>query len=76
MAEEAVGRLMQEAREAGAHALILREMSLHGAAIKAFTEILRRDGLRPRVLHRICAPASMQPATPNHCCTMRSAERS
>jgi CelD/BcsL family acetyltransferase involved in cellulose biosynthesis len=50
MAEDAAGRLMQAAREAGAHALILREVSLHGAAIKAFAEVLRRDGLRPRVL--------------------------
>ncbi len=50
MADDAAGRLMQAAREAGAHALILREVSLHGPAIKAFTEILRREGLRPRVL--------------------------
>ncbi len=50
MADDAAGRLMQAAREAGAHALILREVSLHGAAIKAFAEVLRRDGLRLRVL--------------------------
>ena len=50
LAEEAAGRLMQAAREAGAHALILREVSLHGAAIKAFAEVLRHDGLRLRVL--------------------------
>jgi len=50
MADDAAGRLMQAAREAGAHALILREVSLHGAAMKAFMEILRREGLRPRVL--------------------------
>jgi CelD/BcsL family acetyltransferase involved in cellulose biosynthesis len=49
-ADDAASRLMQAAREAGARALVLREVSLHGAAMKAFTEILRRDGLRPRVL--------------------------
>jgi CelD/BcsL family acetyltransferase involved in cellulose biosynthesis len=50
MAEDAASRLMQAARKAGARALILREVSLHGAAMKAFNEVLRRDGLRPRVL--------------------------
>jgi CelD/BcsL family acetyltransferase involved in cellulose biosynthesis len=50
MAEDAASRLMQAARKAGARALILREVSLHGAATKAFTEVLRREDLRPRVL--------------------------
>jgi CelD/BcsL family acetyltransferase involved in cellulose biosynthesis len=50
-AEEAAGSLMQQAREAGAHALILRDASLDGAAMKAFENVLRRDGLRPRRLH-------------------------
>jgi CelD/BcsL family acetyltransferase involved in cellulose biosynthesis len=50
MAIEAATRLMLEARKAGAHALILRDVSLDGAATKAINEVLRRDGLRPRVL--------------------------
>jgi CelD/BcsL family acetyltransferase involved in cellulose biosynthesis len=50
MAEDAAGCLTQAARKAGARALILREVSLHGAAMKAFTEVLRREDLRPRVL--------------------------
>ena len=46
MAEEAVTGILQQARQAGAHALILRAISLDGAAMKAFTDVLRRDGMR------------------------------
>lgn len=49
-AEDAAAQLLENARQAGAHALILRDMSLDGAAMKAFTEVLRCDGLKPRVL--------------------------
>lgn len=58
---EAAARLMQEARRSGAHALILRDMSLDGAAMKSFTDVLQRDGLRPIVLQshvRACLDAS------------------
>jgi hypothetical protein len=44
---DAAFALMRAAREAGAHALILRDVTLDGAAMQAFTEILRRDGMRP-----------------------------
>jgi hypothetical protein len=60
LAEEAAGRLMMAARAAGAHALILRDVSLNGAAMKAFTEVLRREDLQPIVLHshlRACLDA-------------------
>jgi CelD/BcsL family acetyltransferase involved in cellulose biosynthesis len=50
MANEAVVKLMHRARKAGAHALILRDASLDGAAMKAFDEVLQQAGLRPRVL--------------------------
>jgi CelD/BcsL family acetyltransferase involved in cellulose biosynthesis len=50
LAEDAVAGLLQAAREAGAHALILRDMGLDGAAMKAFTKVLRRGGMHPRVL--------------------------
>jgi CelD/BcsL family acetyltransferase involved in cellulose biosynthesis len=50
MAREAVARLMLGARQAGAHALVLRDVALDGAAIKAFTEVLQSGGMRPRVL--------------------------
>jgi CelD/BcsL family acetyltransferase involved in cellulose biosynthesis len=50
MAGDAVGQLMRKARKAGARALILRDMSLDGPAMKAFTESLGHLGLRPRVL--------------------------
>jgi CelD/BcsL family acetyltransferase involved in cellulose biosynthesis len=50
LADNAVTQLMQQARETGAHALILRDMSLDGTAMKAFAEVLRRDGMRPQVL--------------------------
>src|SRR5256886_9837402 len=49
-AVDAVSQLTLKARKAGARALILRDMSLSGPAMKAFTESLRREDLRPRVL--------------------------
>jgi CelD/BcsL family acetyltransferase involved in cellulose biosynthesis len=49
-AEAAALDLMQEARAAGAHALIVRAATLDGPAMKAFREELRRDGLRPKLL--------------------------
>jgi hypothetical protein len=61
MANEAVAQMMRQAREAGAHALILRDVALDGAAMKAFTESLRQGGMRPRVLHsrlRACLDAT------------------
>jgi CelD/BcsL family acetyltransferase involved in cellulose biosynthesis len=61
LAFSAAARLLEEARKAGAHALILRDVSLHGAAMKAFTEVLRQQGLRPRVLQshlRACLNAT------------------
>jgi CelD/BcsL family acetyltransferase involved in cellulose biosynthesis len=50
MAVDAAAQLMREARNAGAHALVLRDMSLRGAAMRAFSEVSRQHGLRPRVL--------------------------
>ncbi|SFO66544.1 Acetyltransferase involved in cellulose biosynthesis, CelD/BcsL family [Bradyrhizobium sp. Ghvi] len=47
---EAATRLLQRARKAGAHALILRDVALDGAAMASFKDALGRDGLRPRVL--------------------------
>ena len=57
----AVASLLQAAREAGARALILRDMSLGGAAMTAIADVLARDGLRPRVLQshvRACLDAT------------------
>jgi CelD/BcsL family acetyltransferase involved in cellulose biosynthesis len=50
MAPDAAAQLLQAARNAGARALILREVALDGAAMKAFDEVLRQQDLRPRVL--------------------------
>jgi CelD/BcsL family acetyltransferase involved in cellulose biosynthesis len=61
LAGDAVARLLQQARQAGARALILRDMSLDGAAMKAISDALRPDGLRPRVLQsglRACLDAT------------------
>nr|WP_249779942.1 GNAT family N-acetyltransferase [Bradyrhizobium sediminis] len=61
MAEDAAAGLMMQARKAGAHALILRDMSLDGAAMKAFREVLRQGGMRPRLLQshlRACLDAT------------------
>ena len=49
-AANAAATLLNQARRAGAHALILRDTVLDGAAIQAFTAVLARDGLVPRVL--------------------------
>jgi CelD/BcsL family acetyltransferase involved in cellulose biosynthesis len=60
MGAEAVRQLMEQARRAGAHALILHDVSLNGAAMKALTGMLRQDGLQPIVLHshlRACLDA-------------------
>jgi hypothetical protein len=61
LAEDAVTQLMRQARRAGARALILRDMSLDGLAMKAFSDALRRGGRRPRVLQsglRACLDAT------------------
>jgi CelD/BcsL family acetyltransferase involved in cellulose biosynthesis len=61
MPDDAVARLMLQARKAGAHALILRDVSLNGAAVKAFTDVLRQAGMRPLVLQshvRACLDAT------------------
>jgi CelD/BcsL family acetyltransferase involved in cellulose biosynthesis len=61
LAESAAERLMQEARKAGAHALILCDMSLDGKAMRAFTEVLRLNGMRPRPMQsrlRACLDAT------------------
>ncbi|MCK1722796.1 GNAT family N-acetyltransferase [Bradyrhizobium sp. 141] len=47
---EAAASLLQRAREAGAHALVLNDVALDGAAMNAFKQVLSRDGLKPRVL--------------------------
>ncbi len=47
---EASTRLLQRAREAGAHALILRDVALDGTAMESLKEALGRTGLKPRVL--------------------------
>ena len=49
-AEAAALELMNQARAAGAHALIIRAAALDGRAMKAVREELRRDGLRPKLL--------------------------
>ena len=48
--EKAAVQLLQRARQAGAHALVLRDMSLDGAVMKVFGSVLQRDGLRSLVL--------------------------
>jgi CelD/BcsL family acetyltransferase involved in cellulose biosynthesis len=61
MAKDAAAQLLQQARNAGAHALILRDMPLDGAAMQSFAEVLRWDGLRLQMLHsnlRACLDAT------------------
>ncbi len=49
-AHEAAGQLLEQARAAGARALILRDIALDGAAMQALTDVSARDGVAPRVL--------------------------
>jgi CelD/BcsL family acetyltransferase involved in cellulose biosynthesis len=61
VAVDAAAKILQQARHAGQHALILRAVALDGAAMKAFGDALRREGLRPRVLQshvRACLDAT------------------
>jgi len=47
---EAATRLLQQAHEAGAHALVLNDVALDGAAMASLNQVLNRDSLKPRVL--------------------------
>jgi CelD/BcsL family acetyltransferase involved in cellulose biosynthesis len=61
MPDLAATRLLQAARAAGAHALVLRDVTLDGAALGAIAAALGRDGLRIRVLQfheRACLDAT------------------
>ena len=57
-AVEAAARLLQQARNAGAHALLLRDASLGGASMHAIRAALKREGMRPRLL-RSCSRACL-----------------
>lgn len=60
-ATEAVTQMMQQARAAGAHALILRDVALDGAAAKTIADVLAHNGKRPRLLQshaRACLDAT------------------
>jgi CelD/BcsL family acetyltransferase involved in cellulose biosynthesis len=60
-AHDAATELLRAARQAGAHALILRDVALDGATMKTLGEVLRQDDLRPRVLQsqlRACLDAT------------------
>ncbi|MGZ3360775.1 MAG: GNAT family N-acetyltransferase [Xanthobacteraceae bacterium] len=60
-AHDAATGLLRAARDAGAHALILRDVALDGATMKALGEVLRQDDLHPRVLQsqlRACLDAT------------------
>ncbi len=47
---EAATQLLQQAREAGAHALVLNDVALDGAAMNSLKQALNRGGLKPRIL--------------------------
>ncbi|MBC7576735.1 MAG: GNAT family N-acetyltransferase [Tardiphaga sp.] len=60
-ADAAVSGLMAQARASGARALILRDMSLGGAAMQAITAVAARGGITVRVLrshYRACLDAT------------------
>ncbi|TFV39207.1 GNAT family N-acetyltransferase [Bradyrhizobium frederickii] len=47
---EAATQVLQDARKAGAHALVLNDVALEYAAMHALKQALSRDGLKPRIL--------------------------
>lgn len=47
---EAATQVLQQARKAGAHALVLNDVALDGAAMNVLKQALSRDGLKPRIL--------------------------
>ena len=49
--ERAAALMLQNARDAGAHALMLRLVPTEGAAATAFLQAARADGLKPRILN-------------------------
>jgi CelD/BcsL family acetyltransferase involved in cellulose biosynthesis len=60
-AEVAATRLLRAARQAGAHALLLRDVALDGPVVQTITAALANDGLRPRLLQsylRACLDAT------------------
>ena len=62
-AVDAASRLIAEALRTGAHALLLRDIPLSGAAMTAFATALARQGLKPTLLRsyqRACLDASQQ----------------
>ena len=61
LADVAVSHLMRRARDAGAHALILRDLPLDGAVMAAFSRVLEESRMRPRILQshaRACLDAT------------------
>jgi CelD/BcsL family acetyltransferase involved in cellulose biosynthesis len=61
MPDQAARALMSQARDAGAHALILRDVALDGAVMKTFARILEQGGMHPRLLQshaRACLDAT------------------
>ena len=58
--DAAAAQLLAQARHSGAHGLVLREIAIDGPTLAAFTRVLAKDGLRPRVLQsyaRACLDA-------------------
>jgi CelD/BcsL family acetyltransferase involved in cellulose biosynthesis len=61
MPDQAARALMSQARDAGAHALILRDVALDGPVMKTFTRVLEQGGMHPRLLQshaRACLDAT------------------
>jgi CelD/BcsL family acetyltransferase involved in cellulose biosynthesis len=61
MTQDAAREFMRQARAAGAHALVLRDVPLDGAVMRAFGEVMRQEGLRGRALKshlRACLDAT------------------
>lgn len=63
MADDAAASLLNEARKAGARALVLRNVTPDGPAFAALAGALARDGLAPRIVQsqaRACLDATQQ----------------
>jgi CelD/BcsL family acetyltransferase involved in cellulose biosynthesis len=61
VAADAVAELLQQARAAGARAIVMRDISLEGPAMQAMRLALDAKGIAPRILHahhRACLDAT------------------
>ena len=74
-AEQAAAEILRQARRSGAHALVLRDTSLDGAAMRRSPRSCAATASPRACCNRTSAPRWMRGATPMNCCAPRSGRR-